>query len=122
MLEQRLNVSSSDLNTFLLACHKHLASKFVTHSPVSSFMNLKTLLLKELNLMHTSRPKDPSCHLCSVSLSEVAKFRGAAVLIRRQSALCICSCLFLLLRNSPYDCCHMFLSAVCFSEVSRIGN
>lgn len=80
MLEQRLYVSSSYLTTFLLACSKHLARKFVTHSLVSSFMNLKTLLLKELNLMHNSCSKESSCHLLSLSLSEVAKFKGAAVI------------------------------------------
>lgn len=89
MLEQRLNVRSSYLTTFLLACSKHLISKFVTHSLVSSFMNLKTLLLKELNLMHTSCSKESSCHLHSLSLSEVAKFKGAAVIIRKPSALCM---------------------------------
>lgn len=89
VLEQRLHVCSSYLTTFLLACLKHLGSKFVTHSSISSFMNLKTLLLKESNLTHTSCPKDSSCHLRSVSLSEVAKFKGTAVITRRQSALCM---------------------------------
>lgn len=89
VLEQRLHVTSSYLTAFLLACLRHLGRKFVTHSSISSFMNLKTLLLKESNLMYTSSPRESSCHLRSVSLSEVAKFKGTAVITRRQSTLCI---------------------------------